>query len=114
MTQSETVARPDAQAPTFALTFDAPGKGSRRGVTKRRLVLLAVFVIAIGGGLGGWLATSGGASGITERVVTVGFGTIAQTTSASGTIEAAHTADLNFAVSGRVTAVSVSVGQTVV
>lgn len=114
MTQSETVTRPDAQSPpSFALSFEARGKGSPRRVTRRRLALLAVLVLAVGGGVGGWLASRGGSSGVTERVVTVAYGTIEQTASASGTIEAAQTADLNFAVSGRVTAVPVSVGQIV-
>jgi membrane fusion protein, macrolide-specific efflux system len=77
----------------------------------------AVVVVLAGAGVGTWLATesSGAATGITTRTTlqTVATGTISQTVSSSGTIEPANQANLNFAVSGRVTAVSVSVGQTV-
>jgi len=45
--------------------------------------------------------------------VSVTTGTIKQTVSASGTIEPAEQADLNFGVSGQVTAVNVKVGDVV-
>ena len=77
----------------------------------------AVVVVLAGAGVGTWLATdsSGAATGITTSTTleTVSTGTISQTVSSSGTIEPASQADLSFAVSGRVTAVNVSVGQTV-
>jgi len=43
----------------------------------------------------------------------VGYGTISQTASATGTIAAASTANVNFAVSGRINAIDITVGQTV-
>jgi len=46
-------------------------------------------------------------------VVTASYGTVSQTASATGTIEPASQADVDFAVAGQVTAVDVSVGQTV-
>ena len=49
----------------------------------------------------------------TTTVQTVSTGTITQTVSSIGTIEPPTQANLNFAVSGRVTAVDVSAGQTV-
>ena len=49
----------------------------------------------------------------TTTVQTVTTGTITQTVSSSGTIEPASQANLNFGVSGQVTAVEVTAGQTV-
>jgi len=59
--------------------------------------------------------TSSGAAGIvtTTTVQTVTTGTIQQTVAATGTIEPTTTADLDFAVSGRVTAVDVAPNQVV-
>jgi membrane fusion protein, macrolide-specific efflux system len=104
--------------PTASAQSPPPRQGSRRSlkrfVTKRRVIVAAVVVLAVGGGLGAWLGTqsSSGAT-VTTSIVTAGYGTISQTASATGTIAAADTADLNFGASGRVTAVDVSVGQTV-
>jgi len=50
---------------------------------------------------------------VTTQTVSVTTGTIKQTVSASGTIEPAEQADLNFGVSGQVTAVNVKVGDVV-
>ena len=50
---------------------------------------------------------------MTTVTVPVTTGTIQQTVASSGTIEPASQADLNFAVSGTVTAVNVKAGQTV-
>ena len=49
----------------------------------------------------------------TTSLQTVTTGTITKTVASSGTIEPASQANLNFAVSGRVTAVAISAGQTV-
>ncbi|MGH9029281.1 MAG: biotin/lipoyl-binding protein, partial [Acidimicrobiales bacterium] len=91
------------------------GRARKPWSTKRKLVLgAAVLLVLVGGGLGGWFATRpASASAATTHIVTVGYGTIEQTASATGTIAAADTSDLDFAVSGRVTAVNVSVGQSV-
>ena len=75
-------------------------------------------VLLVGAGVGMWLATrsSGAATtGITTTttVQTVTTGTITQTVAATGTAEPASQANLNFAVSGTVTAVDVTAGQTV-
>jgi macrolide-specific efflux system membrane fusion protein len=50
---------------------------------------------------------------VTSEVVKVTTGTIKQTVSTSGTLEPASEANLNFGVSGTVTAVAVKAGQTV-
>ncbi len=67
--------------------------------------------------MGTWLATSSsGASSLvnsTTSVQTVTTGTITKTVSSSGTVEPASQSNLDFAVSGRVTAVEVTPGQTV-
>jgi multidrug efflux pump subunit AcrA (membrane-fusion protein) len=78
----------------------------------------AVVLVLAGAGVGTWLATRGtssGAAGIvtTTTVQTVTTGTIQQTVAATGTIEPTTTADLDFAVSGRVTAVDVAPNQVV-
>jgi len=80
--------------------------------------VLAAVIVLVGAGLGIWFATrpsSASATGIvtTTSVQTVTTGTISQTVAATGTIEPATTADLNFAVSGKVTAVDVVAGQAV-
>jgi multidrug efflux pump subunit AcrA (membrane-fusion protein) len=80
--------------------------------------ILAVVIVLVGAGVGIWFATrpsSAAATGVvtTTSVQTVTTGTISQTVAATGTIEPATTADLNFAVSGKVTAVDVTAGQVV-
>ncbi|MDA8381222.1 MAG: biotin/lipoyl-binding protein [Actinomycetota bacterium] len=85
---------------------------SRMAKAKRRTSL--AVAVAVGGGLGAYFATASQAANTpTTTVVTVGYATIRQTASATGTIAAAQTAQVDFAVSGRVTAVDVAVGQTV-
>lgn len=88
----------------------------RRKRRRRVILIAAVVVLAAGAGIGIWLGTSGtSGTGLTTttQVVTATTGTMKQTVSASGTIEPASEADLSFAVSGKVTAVDVSVGQAV-
>jgi multidrug efflux pump subunit AcrA (membrane-fusion protein) len=68
---------------------------------------------------GTWALTGKGSSSaatplsVSSQNVTVSTGTIKQSVSASGTLEPASQANLSFAVSGQVTAVDVSVGQSV-
>ena len=88
------------------------------GTRRRRILIGATVVVLAGAGVGIWFATksSGAATpGITTTtsVQTVTTGTITQTVAATGTVEPASQANLNFAVSGRVTAVDVTVGQVV-
>ena len=76
----------------------------------------AVVMIAAAIALPLWLTSgspSAGGLSITTVTVPVTTGTIQQTVTSSGTIEPASQADLNFAVSGAVTAVNVKAGQTV-
>ncbi len=88
-----------------------------RWFTKKRAIVGIAVIVAVGAGVGIWLATtSSSASPLitsTTTVQTVSTGTISQTVSSSGTVEPANQAGLNFGVSGRVTAVDVTVGQTV-
>ena len=80
------------------------------------LVGAAVVVVAAAIALPLWL-TSGSSTptglSITTTTVAVTSGTIQQTVTSSGTIQPASQANLNFAVSGTVTAVDVKAGQTV-
>lgn len=80
------------------------------------LVAVGVVVIAAAIALPLWL-TSGSPTpvglSVTTVTVPVTTGTIQQTVTSSGTIEPASQANLNFAVSGTVTAVDVKAGQTV-
>ena len=84
---------------------------------RRVAIITAVVVLLAGaGGLTYWL-TSGSSTPtglvVTTHVVPVTTGTIQQTVASSGTIQPASQANLNFAVSGTVTAVNVKAGQTV-
>ena len=90
----------------------------RRGwVRSHKLIVIAVVVVVIGGatGLTLWLTGGSAAPGlvVTTKVVSVTRTTLQQTVASSGTIEPASQANLNFAVSGTVTAVNVTAGQTV-
>ena len=76
------------------------------------------MVVLAGAGTAIWFGTrssSSAAAGIvtTTKVQAVTTGTVSQTVAATGTIEPTTTADLNFAVSGTVTAVNVVAGQVV-
>jgi multidrug efflux pump subunit AcrA (membrane-fusion protein) len=72
-----------------------------------------VLVLA-GGGAAAWAMTrSSGSSTTATQLVAAKVTNVQQTVAASGTIEPAHAADLDFGVSGRVTAVTVKVGDTV-
>ncbi len=80
------------------------------------IVGLSLVVIAAAIALPLWLTSgSSTAGGLTVTTVTVPVttGTIQSTVASSGTIEPASSANLNFAVSGTVTAVDVAAGQTV-
>jgi macrolide-specific efflux system membrane fusion protein len=123
MSNSGTVA-PSEQA--MDLTQETPVVGDvedvaeapRRGwVRRHKLTVIAVVVVVIGGatGLTLWLTGGSAAPGlvVTTKVVTVTRTNMQQTVPSSGTIEPASQANLNFAVSGTVTAVDVTAGQTV-
>ncbi len=105
------------EVPAVAGTPSGPSPSTWRRLGRRRLVIAAVVVVlAAGAGLGIWLGTgSGGGTGlkVVTQVVSVATGTMQQTVSTTGTVAPAHEADLDFAVSGKVTAVDVTVGQTV-
>jgi RND family efflux transporter MFP subunit len=90
----------------------------RRAVPRltRGRVIVAVVVLALLGGGSALAATqpwSSKSTTATTEVVAAKRTTIVQTVSASGTIEPAKQADLDFAVSGRVTHVRVQVGDVV-
>jgi membrane fusion protein, macrolide-specific efflux system len=114
MTQYETIAPDRALPPPKPPPPTDSARRVHRFATRRWVTIGLVVVLVVGGGLGAWLATRpAAASTVSTRIVTVAYGTIEQTASATGTIAAANTADLDFSVSGRVTAVDVSVGQSV-
>ncbi|MDT4926512.1 MAG: hypothetical protein QOG01_4225 [Pseudonocardiales bacterium] len=77
--------------------------------------LVAVVVIAAAGSgvYFGTRTTPASAATASTRTQTVSTGTVKQTVSATGTIAPAQQENLNFAVSGQVTKVAVSAGQTV-
>ncbi len=91
--------------------------GHSRRFTKKRAVLAAVLVVLVAAGVGIWLAAKGSSAAplisTKTTVQTIATGTISETVSTSGTIEPANQANLDFGVSGRVTAVNTAVGQTV-
>jgi membrane fusion protein, macrolide-specific efflux system len=75
--------------------------------------VLVVALAALGAGGAAWAATRSTGTGVTSVLASASSGTIRQTVSATGTIAAKHEADLSFAVSGEVTAVSAAVGRKV-
>ena len=111
----------DTTAEVAAVSGTPAGSGSdtptRRRFRRKHLVILCVVVLlATGAGLGLWLGTGTGSATpvkVVTQVVSVTTGNMQQAESTTGTIEPAQQADLDFAVSGQVTAVDVSVGQTV-
>jgi membrane fusion protein, macrolide-specific efflux system len=89
-----------------------------RGRRTRNLLIVGAAVLVIAGatlGLTLWLTGSTPTAGLVVKTETVAVttGTIKQTVATSGTIEPASQANLNFGVSGVVTAVKVQAGQTV-
>jgi multidrug efflux pump subunit AcrA (membrane-fusion protein) len=83
-------------------------------LTKRWVIVTAAVVVVVaGGGVAAWVATRPANAATTTGFATATLTTLRQTLSSSGTIEPAQQSDLNFAVSGQVTAVNVVQGQHV-
>jgi multidrug efflux pump subunit AcrA (membrane-fusion protein) len=81
---------------------------------RKRVVWSAVAVVVVAGGAGAWFVlTPSGAQSATTATATVTSGPQRRTVAATGTIQPARRADLEFAVSGEVTAVLVAEGDTV-
>lgn len=90
-------------------------KTVKKAVHRPLIVAPVVVLVAVGVWLG-WRSThhrAEAAPSTVSRLLTVSTGTIRQTVAVSGTLQPAATEDLNFAVSGQVTAVNVKAGQTV-
>ncbi|MFI5625955.1 efflux RND transporter periplasmic adaptor subunit [Nocardioides sp. NPDC051685] len=85
----------------------------RLGRTARILLAAGVAAAVIGGGAGAWALTREDTAQAQAMQVQATSGTVKETVSASGTVEAAETADLSFEVSGTVTKVYVAEGDTV-
>ena len=85
----------------------------RLGRTARILLAAGVAAVVIGGGAGAWALTREDTAQAQAMQVQATSGTVKQTVSASGTVEAAETADLSFEVSGTVTKVYAAEGDTV-
>jgi macrolide-specific efflux system membrane fusion protein len=111
MQRRTVVATPDV-APG-APSSSAAGVPIRRRFLAHRRLLAVGTALAVLAAVVGWRATRSSGAAATTRVVPATLGTIQQTLSATGTIAAANQANLSFAVSGRVAAVDVTVGQTV-
>jgi macrolide-specific efflux system membrane fusion protein len=75
-------------------------------------VVPAVLVVG-GGATGAWLLTHDPSAASTPMTATVSTQTVQQTVAASGTVEPARSADLDFAVQGTVTGVYVEAGDKV-
>lgn len=85
-----------------------------RLLKKRRLVVVSIVVVVVAAaGVATWLAIRPAGAQPSYRLVPASVTTLKQTVSSSGTIEPAQRSDLNFGVSGQVTAVNVAVGQQV-
>lgn len=82
---------------------------------RKRVLWSALVVVVVAAGVGAWLVfgTSSADPSTQSLTAKATSGTQRQTVSASGTVQPAHQADLEFAVSGTVTAVLVDEGDTV-
>src|SRR3984957_13394895 len=81
---------------------------------KQRVILAGgVIVVLAAASVGIWAAGGSSASTPTFQLVAAASSTLRQTVSSTGTIEPAQQANLNFATSGQVTSVPVTVGQKV-
>lgn len=80
---------------------------------RRWPVVAVVVLVVVGGGGAAWALSRSSGSGNAAQLVAAKVTTVKQTVSASGTIAPAHEADLDFAVSGRITHVLVKAGDTV-
>lgn len=85
----------------------------RLGRTARILLAAGVAAVVVGGGAGAWALTREDTTQSQTMTVQASSGTVKQTVSAGGTVEAAETADLIFEVSGTVTKVHVAEGDVV-
>src|SRR5579883_2630451 len=103
--------------PSEQLDLHGPTRVHRgRGIRGRATVIGVLTVLAAAAGIGIWLGTGSSSTPaveVTTQVVTVTTGTMQRTVAASGTLEPAQQADVDFAVGGQVTAVDVTTGQTV-
>jgi multidrug efflux pump subunit AcrA (membrane-fusion protein) len=88
--------------------------GTNPRLRKRWVVLAGGIVVVLGAAGGGFWATRGSSAATpTYQLVAAESTTLRQTVSSTGTIEPAQQASLNFAASGQVTSVAVTVGQKV-
>jgi macrolide-specific efflux system membrane fusion protein len=115
---------PDAQTQQLPIDLGTgleaqdAGSGPAARRRKRKFLLIGAAVVLVAGLVTGLtLAFTGGspATGlvVSSEVVKVTTGTIKQTVATSGTLEPASEADLDFGVSGTITAVDVKAGQVV-
>jgi macrolide-specific efflux system membrane fusion protein len=83
--------------------------------SRRQRVIVAggVVVVLVAAGVGIWAASGSSAATPTTQLVAAASSTLRQTVSSTGTIEPAQQANLNFAASGQVTSVDITVGQKV-
>lgn len=114
------VVGPASSAPAGGIPAPPDGNSpSRWRRPRRRWLVLGAAVALVGTGLGLGLslgtgsATSGPRVTVSTTVVAATTGTIKQTVAATGTVEPAEEDGLSFAVSGRVSALDVTAGQTV-
>lgn len=84
-----------------------------RLLKKRRLVVPVAVIVVAAAGVAIWLGTRPTTAAPSYRLVQASVTTLRQTVSSSGTIQPAQRSDLNFGVSGQVTAVTATVGQQV-
>ncbi|HEX3825549.1 MAG TPA: HlyD family efflux transporter periplasmic adaptor subunit [Mycobacteriales bacterium] len=83
-------------------------------VVRRGPVIIGLIVVVVAGGGVAWaMSRSSGSTGGSTSLVAAAMNTVTSTVAASGTIEPAKEADLDFAVTGRVTKVRVKAGASV-
>ncbi|HEX3981530.1 MAG TPA: biotin/lipoyl-binding protein [Acidimicrobiales bacterium] len=99
------------EAVPVGVMADGRTQSGPNGSGRFSLLRLGVVAIVVAAALVAWFLTRG--SSPAYRMATVGTGTVEATLDSVGTITPVNQANLNFSVSGTVSAVDVSVGQSV-
>ena len=84
-----------------------------RTLLRHRVLTIGGMALVVAAG-GGYMYVHAGSAATQYRTATVSLGTIQQTLSLTGNLSPISQSNVNFQVSGSVTAVNVSVGQTVI
>ncbi|MHB8717504.1 MAG: efflux RND transporter periplasmic adaptor subunit [Candidatus Dormibacteria bacterium] len=95
------------------MRFALPSRGAGRRLSGRRRAALLTAALLLLAGVGAWFLTTPGSAAVRYRTTSATLGTVEQTVGLSGNLTPQDESNLDFGVTSKVTAVDVSVGQTV-